>query len=185
MNSYVNTDYMKDKLMNKFRFGNANVPGVYFDEENRRHLNTIRRAYSELALDLSFKNRKAEAREVLQKVDKMMLSGNFPYGMAARGNEHNRLSLIFLEACYRADDKELAAKVMKSVKTDLQQQIRFYNGLTGRKAENMEYDKGNVQNMLRDMDQMDQMYSGKKAPNPESGTPSAADSEAILKQLSQ
>jgi hypothetical protein len=39
--------------------------------------------------------------------------------------------------------------------------------------------------MLRDMDQMDQMYSGKKAPNPESGTPSAADSEAILKQLSQ
>ena len=179
MNSYVNTDYMKDKLMNKFRFGNANVPGVYFDEENRRHLNTIRRAYSELALDLSFKNRKPEAREVLAKVDKMMLQENFPYGMAARGNEHNRLSMIFLEACYRSEDKELAAKVLKSVKTDLQQQVRYYNGLTGRNAENMEYDKSNAQNMLRDLDQMEQMYSGKKPLSPESG----AGVDSMLKGL--
>lgn len=167
VNGFVNTDYMKDKLLNKFRFGNANVPGVYFDEENRRHLNTIRRAYSELALDLASKDRKAEAREVLQKVDKMMLPENFPYGMVSRGNEHNRLSMIFLESCYRADAKELAAKVLKSVKTDLQQQLRYYNALTGWKAENMEYDKNNVQNYLRDLDQMEQMYSGKKPVSPE------------------
>jgi hypothetical protein len=169
MNSYINTDYMKDKLMNKFRYGNVNVPGVYFDEENRRHLNTIRRAYTELALDLSFKNRKEEARQVLEKIDKMTDPGNFPYAMVSRGNEHDRLSMIFLEAAYRSEDKALATKVHDALKKDLQQQLRYYNSLTGKRAENMEYDKGTVQNMLRDLDQMEQMYSGKQPQAPENG----------------
>ncbi|MBN9297614.1 MAG: DUF2723 domain-containing protein [Filimonas sp.] len=168
-NEYVNTEWMKDKLMNKFRFGNANVPGVYFDEENRRHLNTIRRAYSELALDLAGKDRKPEAREVLGRVDKMMLPGNFDYGMTSRSNEHDRLSMIFLEACYRADDKDLAAKVYASVKKDLQQQLTFYNSLSGGKAERMEYEKQNTQNLLRDLDQMSQVYKGQQTKVPETG----------------
>ncbi|MDR6337914.1 hypothetical protein HNQ91_000936 [Filimonas zeae] len=175
-NSYVNTEWMKDKLMNKFRFGNANVPGVYFDEENRRHLNTIRRSYAELALDLSYKNRKEEARAVLAKVDSMMLQENMPYGLASRGNDHNSQSMMFLQAAYRADDAQLAAKVLKSVKTDLQQQLRYYNGLTGMNAENMEYDKGRVQEMLQQLDQLETVF-GKKA-NPLEGGKQVLDSGA-------
>lgn len=163
-NSYVNTEWMKDKLMNKFRFGNANVPGVYFDEENRRHLNTIRRSYAELALDLTSKNRKEEARSVLAKVDSMMLQENMPYGLASRGNDHNSQSMMFLQAAYRAEDAQLAARVLKSVKTDLQQQLRYYNGLTGMNAENMEYDKSRVQEMLQQLDQLEAVF-GKKAAN--------------------
>jgi hypothetical protein len=164
-NSYVNTEWMKDKLMNKFRFGNANVPGVYFDEENRRHLNTIRRSYAELALDLTYKNRKEEARSVLAKADSMMLQENMPYGLASRGNDHNNQSMLFLQAAYRADDAQLAGKVLKSVKTDLQQQLRYYNGLTGLNAENMEYDKNRVQEMLQQLDQLETVFS-KKTPAP-------------------
>lgn len=162
MNSYVNTEWMKDKLMNKFKSGNANVPGVYFDEENRRHLNTIRRSYAELAIDLVYKNRKEEARAALNKVDSMMLQENMPYGLASRGNDHNAQSLLFLQAAYRAEDAQLAAKVGKSVRTDLQQQLRYFNGLTGMKAENMEYDKNKVQEMLQQLDQLEQIL-GKKA----------------------
>jgi hypothetical protein len=167
-NQQVNTDWMEDKLMNKFGFGNANVPGVYFDEENRRHLNTIRSAYAELAFDLSSKGRKEEARKTLEKADKMMLQENFPYGMISRGNMHNRNSMAFLEACYRADDKELAAKVSKSVRTDLQQQLKFYNSLSGNKAEWMAYDKKTTEDYLQALDRMEQMLSGKPA-TPESG----------------
>ena len=105
----------------KWGFGNTNLPGVYFDEENRRHLNTIRSAYAELAADLSQKGRKDEARKALVKVDKMMLEENFPYGLTSRNNDHNKISMGFLEACYRADDQPLAAKVLASVKKDLQQ----------------------------------------------------------------
>ncbi len=164
----VNTDWMTDKLMNKFAFGNANVPGVYFDEENRRHLNTIRTAYAELAFDLSAKGRKEEARKALEKVDKMMLQENFPYGHISRGNMHNRNSMAFLEACYRSDAKDLAPKVLKSVRTDLQQQIKFYNSLSGNKAEWMAYDKKTAEESMSALTQMEQML-GTKATLPEAG----------------
>lgn len=155
----IHTDWMLDKMMNKFTFGNANLQKVYFDEENRRHLNIIRSAYAELALDLTQKNRKEEARQALNKVDKMMLQENFPYGMVGRANQHNRNSLLFLEACYRADAKELANKVATSVKKDLQQQMRFYNTLSGSKAESMADEKRIAENYLKALEQMEQLYS--------------------------
>ena len=38
-NQKVNTSWAYEKLMkNKFTFGNADKKGIYFDEENRRHL---------------------------------------------------------------------------------------------------------------------------------------------------
>jgi hypothetical protein len=163
VNERINTNWMADKLMNKFAFGNANIPGVYFDEENRRHLNTIRGAYSELAIDLAQKGRNEEARRALDKVDKMMLQENFPYGHISRGNMHNRNSLVFLQACYLADHKSLAAKVMGSVKKDLQQQIKFYNSLSESKAEWMAYDRKTADEYLQELNRIDQMNSGKPA----------------------
>ncbi|WP_225321244.1 glycosyltransferase family 117 protein [Rhizosphaericola mali] len=158
----VNTNWMMDKLMNKFGFGNANLPGVYFDEENRRHLNTIRQAYATLGMDLALKNRKEDAKKVLEKADKMMLQENFPYGMVSIGNQHNRLSIMFLQAAVLADDKTLAQKVSSSIKKDLQQQIRYYNSLTGQNAANMDYDKQTAQQMLGWVEQMDQQMAAPK-----------------------
>ncbi len=168
-NSSVNTDWMFDKVMNKFGFGNANVFNVYFDEENRRHLNIIRRADAELAIDLAAQNRKEDARKVLDKTDNMMLQSNFPYGMVSRNNEHNRIAMMFLEACYRAEDKPLATKVAKSVKTDLQQQVKYYNSLTGLDAENMSYDLQQAQTLLQTLDQMDKAYNDQQPSVPERG----------------
>jgi len=158
-NSKVNTNWMLDKLTNKFSFGNADKAGVYFDEENRRHLNGIRSAYAELAIDLASKNRKEEARAVLNKVDKMMLESNFGYGLTSRGNIHNRNSLLFLEACYLAGDKALIQKVSTAVKKDLQQQVNFYNALSGMKADNMVQEKQTAESYLQALGQMQTMYN--------------------------
>lgn len=158
-NSRVNTDWMKERALNVFGTGNADMKGVYFDEENRRHLNTIRSAYAELAIDLASKGRKAEAVQVLEKVDKMMDQENFPYGMTSRGNMHNRNSLMFLEACYMADAKALIQKVTASVKKDLQQQVKYYNSLTGIKAEMMEDEKRMTESYIEGMDRMSTIYN--------------------------
>ncbi|WP_447642160.1 MULTISPECIES: glycosyltransferase family 117 protein [Chitinophagaceae] len=165
----VNTAWMYDKAMNKFAFGSADVPGVYFDEENRRHLNTIRQAYATLGMDLATKGKKDDARKVLEKADKMMLQENFPYGMVSIGNQHNRLSMLFLQAALMADDKTLADKVYNSVKKDLQQQIRYYNALTGQNASNMDYDKQMSMQLLSMMDNMVKQYSEPKNPALEHG----------------
>lgn len=158
-NSKVNTDWMLDKLTNKFSYGNADKAGVYFDEENRRHLNGIRSAYAELAIELASKNRKEDARAVLNKVDKMMLESNFGYGLTSRGNLHNRNSLLFLEACYLAGDKALIQKVSTAVKKDLQQQVNYYNTLSGMKADNMAQEKQTAESYLQALGQMQSMYN--------------------------
>jgi len=158
-NSKVNTNWMLDKLTNKFAFGNADKPGVYFDEENRRHLGGIRSAYAELAIDLAEKNRKEEARVVLNKADKMMHESNFGYGLTSRGNLHNRNSLLFLQACYLAGDQSLVQKVSAAVKKDLTQQVNFYNSLSGMKAENMAQEKQTAEGYLQALTQMQTMYN--------------------------
>ncbi|TXT29406.1 MAG: hypothetical protein FD136_1854, partial [Chitinophagaceae bacterium] len=158
-NSRVNADWMKEKALNVFAAGNANLKGVYFDEENRRHLNSIRSAYADLAIELANTGKKEEARKVLEKVDKMMSEENFAYGMVSRGNMHNRNSLMFLEACYMADAKGLIEKVAAAVKKDLQQQIKYYNTLTGIKAENMEDEKRMAESYVEGMERMKTIYN--------------------------
>lgn len=157
--SQVNTDWMADKLMKKFAAGNADIPGVYFDEANRRQLLSIRGAYAELAMDLVAKGRKEDAKACLKKADKMMLAGNLPYGHISSGNMHNRMSLFFLEACYQADAQDLATKVTNSLKTDLIQQVAFYNNLEGNKAEAMSAEKKTAESLLDTMTKIHAMHN--------------------------
>jgi hypothetical protein len=128
-NGEVNRPWVLDKMLNKFVFGNANKPGVYFDEENRRHLNSIRYAYAKAAINLADNNKKEEAKKLLQKCDQNMLEQNFPYGSVSRYQQHNYFSLQFWIACYKAGDTVLANKVSRAVKKDLQQQMNYYASL--------------------------------------------------------
>ncbi|MFY8165438.1 MAG: DUF2723 domain-containing protein, partial [Sediminibacterium sp.] len=48
----VNTDVAYKNIMTKFTFGNAKNPNVYFDEENRRHLNSMRMTMAQVAQSL-------------------------------------------------------------------------------------------------------------------------------------
>jgi hypothetical protein len=180
-NDAVNGDWAMDKALNKFGFGNADLKGVYYDEENRRHLNTIRQAYGELASYLADRGRKEDARKVLYKIDKGISQENFAYGMTSRYNMHNRVSLLFLDACYRAEAKDLAAKVLASVKKDLQQQIKYYNSLNGRNADNMAEEKRSAENYLQGIEQMELLY-GAKAASLETGKLMGADSNKAKSQ---
>jgi hypothetical protein len=129
-NSAIDTDAAFKNMMNKFTFGNAQNPNVYFDEENRRHLNSIRYSIAQVAFALAVEGKKDSARQLLKKIDLATNEKNFPYGMTSnRGNQHNYFSYVFLQACYAADDKVLAKKVSNSVMKDLKQQIAYYKSL--------------------------------------------------------
>ena len=172
LNSEVNDQWVYDKMMTKFVSGNADKPGVYFDEENRRHLNTIRMAYAAAALDLVQKNKKEEAKKMLNKVDKMMLEENFPYGMVSRGQQHNYVSLLLLQASYASGDTLLAAKISKTLKKDLQQQLSYYATLDDERANNFDYvdpsgrragDKNAAEQFLMRIMSMEQQYKSPAA----------------------
>ncbi|MFM9020207.1 MAG: DUF2723 domain-containing protein, partial [Sediminibacterium sp.] len=153
--SQFNTNWAQDKMMNKFVFGNADKAGVYFDEENRRHLGALRTAYAELALSLADEGRIEEAKKAVQKADKMLNESNFPYGLSNRFNIHNRNSLLFMQACLQAGDTALAKKVSAAMKKDLQQQMQYYESLKGSKREFMEQEIYMAEDLLGRLNQMD------------------------------
>jgi Protein of unknown function (DUF2723) len=126
----VDNDVAYNTVMQKFHYGHAGTPGVYFDEENRRRLNAIKVAHVQIAQSLIEAGRKADARRVLEQYDNNVDAGNFPYGETTNlGNMDNRYSLFFLEDCYAAGDDPLAAKVAASMTKDLQQQLQYYQSL--------------------------------------------------------
>ena len=114
-------------IMDQFAYGNAGTEGVYYDEENRRHLNSIKFTHAQVAMSLAAAGKKDSARKILEHYDQNVLQSNMPYGMTSnRGNLHDYFSFDFLQACYMSGDSTLAKKVSASLKKDLQQQMRYY-----------------------------------------------------------
>jgi len=129
-NSRVDLDVAYNTVMKKFKYGHAGTPGVYFDGDNRRYLNSIKMAHAEIAQALIDAGRKEDARRILEHYDQNVSEDNFPYGFTSYyGNMDDRTSLWFLDDCYAAGDLPLAAKVEASLKKDLLQQMQYYQSL--------------------------------------------------------
>jgi MFS family permease len=130
-----NSDVMFQNLMNKFKTGGANIFGVYFDEENRRHLLSIRSVYGEAAGNLADEGRKADGIKVLEKAEAMISPANLPYAMVSRYNSHNQTALLYLEAAYKAGNMQLADKLKGAIRKDLTDQKRYYEYLKNEKED--------------------------------------------------
>ncbi|HEX5152367.1 MAG TPA: DUF2723 domain-containing protein [Parafilimonas sp.] len=163
-NPSVNTDKMYDLVMDtkKWSYGNAQLKNVYYDEINRSQLLGIRNADLNLAFDLISKNKLAEARNILQHDDKMVLEENLSYGMTSGNNNHNRISLGLLEASYRCGDTKLATKIAASVQKDLLQQRRYYQSLDEDKKASLQYENSANETLLQLLNEINKNYTTKK-----------------------
>ncbi|MEO8569959.1 MAG: DUF2723 domain-containing protein [Ginsengibacter sp.] len=168
-NGEVNRDWAYNVMMNKFVFGNANKPGVYYDEENRRHLNTIRMQYAQVANNLAEHGKKDDAKRMLEKCDKMMLQENFPYGLVSRRQQQDQISGQFLLAAYKAGDTVLAKKVSDALRKDLEQQVTYFNSLDENKQGPLAYENQIVNQLLQQLQQMEQYFKTPIPINPEGG----------------
>jgi Protein of unknown function (DUF2723) len=158
-NGDVNKERVMDVMMNKFVFGGAGKKGVYFDEENRRHLNSIRLAYAQAGMNLADGNRKEDAKKLLHKCDDAMLETNMPYGMASRGQQQNQFSLQMVLAAYKAGDTTLATKIGNAVRKDMEQQVTYYESLPDAKREAMRQEEDRNKQLLMGLMQMQQQFS--------------------------
>jgi len=170
-NSEVNRDWAEKIMMEKFGFGNADKPGVYYDEENRRHLNTIRMQFAQVAISLADNGRKDDAKKMLEKCDKMMLQQNFPYGLVSRRQQQDQISGQFLLAAYKAGDTVLAKKVSESLRKDLEQQVTYFNSLDENKQVSLAYENQIVQQLLQQLQGMEQYFKTNPDLNPETKAP--------------
>jgi hypothetical protein len=131
----MDVDKSKDLLMNQFRSGNADKPGVYFDEENRRHLLSIRAAYIQAAGNLADEGRKQEAVALLDRSETLIHTEALPYAMVSRNNGHNRTTLAYLEAAYKAGHTGLIKKLKDALTKDFNDQLNYYKYLKDKKPE--------------------------------------------------
>ncbi len=159
-NGGVNQDWVVKNMLDKDKFasGNAQTKGVYFDEENRRHLNSIRLAYAQSAGALADAGRKEDAKKLLNRCDSMMNQDNIPYGMAGRYQQHNQISMQMLYASYKAGDTALIAKIEKSLTKDMQQQAAFYQGLPEAKREAMASEEDKNDGLLKGISQIHEEF---------------------------
>jgi Protein of unknown function (DUF2723) len=166
VNGDVNKEKVVDVMMNKFAFGSAEKQGVYFDEENRRHLNSIRLAYGQVSQSLADANRKEDAKKLLNKCDKMMLESNMPYGMASRQQQQNYFSMQMILGAYKAGDTVLANKIGEAVKKDMIQQASYYESLPSNLRDNLKQDEDRNNQLLQNLLQMEATWK-RQLLNPE------------------
>ncbi len=165
-NDHYQGDFTYDVMMNKFKFGNAQRKGVYFDEDNRGHLNSIRRAFAQAALYLADNGDLERARNLLKRCDDNILPSNMPYGMPSRGQIHNQSTYQFLLAAYTAQDTAMTRKIMGALKKDLEQQTAYYQSLNVNQQNILQYDNQVVQQILTNVNQMEQILNAKPAEIP-------------------
>ena len=75
----VNTEVMYDNMLNKFKYGNMNVPGIYIDENTMRMCRTHRMMFSQLAEALYYEGKKDKALEVLDFAEEVLPGYNVNY----------------------------------------------------------------------------------------------------------
>lgn len=132
LNDQVHTRKMYDNLMNKFVYGSVDIPGVYYDEPNRRMLQSLRNAYTKLGVALVKEGKSDKALEVLDRQDSVFLPGNMPYAMTTPGNMHNLWSMEVVYAYYLAGNPKKADEISQQLIRDLEQQMRYYRALPAR-----------------------------------------------------
>jgi len=99
-----NNEVAYNNMMTKFGFGNASTAGVYYDEENRRHLNTLRAAHAQLAMSLVDAGQKDKAHKVLEDLEgqakKENISG-YQFAVIYAGLGEQEKALAELEKAFK------------------------------------------------------------------------------------
>jgi hypothetical protein len=126
----VNVETMYNNLMYKFKFGGADKPDVYFDENGRRTLLSIRRDFATLAMALVAEGKKDSALKVLNYCTKMINPTTLKFGETSGQNSfHNAISMQFAYAYYLAGDNKSADMISDAIVKDCKQQLNYYDSL--------------------------------------------------------
>jgi hypothetical protein len=171
--SNMNLPFTYEALTKRYRLAGAETPGVYFDEENRRHLLHIRSTYAETAGNLADAGKVEEAGKLLDMIDQGMKDVNMPYAMTSRDNQHNQTGLLMLEAAFKANKTALADRIGKALRADLEQQKRYNSYNQEFTGVSTEFDRDGIitEVMLMALNNIEAKY--KKTTPPTPGTPPA------------
>ena len=120
-------------LMNKFKFGGLDKPGLYLDETVMRMCYTHRRLFMQLALRLIQEGKNDKAEKVLAYANKQIPTYNVPV-------DYYGGSLDEARAWALLGKKENALKALRELWKNSEQHINWYVHLEGNRFEGAEMD---------------------------------------------
>ena len=169
LNARIDSEKMYDNLMNKFKFGGIEKPGIYIDENVMRMCYTHRRIFTQLVGQLIKEGKKDKALAALDYAEKMIPSYNVPYDWANGAFQ-------MAEAYYQLGQNEKANKIIDELANKSLEYMVWYLSLTDYQlsiaSENFMYNAGLLDAEVRLMEkyksenlakhyseQLDQLYS--------------------------
>lgn len=115
----IDSEKMYDNLMNKFKFGGIDKPGIYIDENSMRMCYTHRRVFAQLATQLVKEGKKDKALTVLDYAEKMIPVFNVPY-------DFQNGAFQMAESYYQLGQTAKADKMMNALATKAVEYMTWY-----------------------------------------------------------
>ena len=117
------TDKTYDNVMNRYKFGGIDKPGIYLDETVMRMCYTHRRLLAKLAGNLIAEGDTVRAAKVLEKCEKEIPAYNVPHDFQSG-------SLDMVRAYVQLGDYVKAKEVIAALWKNSDQSMTFYNSLS-------------------------------------------------------
>ena len=118
------TEKVYNNVMNRFKWGGLDKPGLYIDETVMRMCYTHRHLLAQLAMQLIAEGQNAKAEKVLRKAEKVLPEYNVPYTFMSGAADMARAYALIGK---KAD----AARILSKVWADAKSYADYYLQLTG------------------------------------------------------
>ena len=118
------TEKVYNNVMNRFKWGGLDKPGLYIDETVMRMCYTHRHLLAQLAMQLIAEGQNAKAEKVLRKAEKVLPEYNVPYTFMSGAADMARAYALIGK---KAD----AARILNRVWADAKSYADYYLQLTG------------------------------------------------------
>ena len=129
------TDFDTEKtyhnVMERFKFGGANTPGIYLDETVMRMCYTHRRLMVKLAQNLAWEDQDEKAAKVLERCEQEFPASNVPH-------DYQGSSIEMAQVYATIGNTEKAKELLQALWDNSDQYMTFYNSLEGAKFKNSE-----------------------------------------------
>ena len=118
----IDSEKMYDNLMNKFKFGGIDKPGIYIDENAMRMCYSHRRIFAQLIGQLLAEGKNDKARAALEYAEKMIPACNVPY-------DWQNGSLQMAEAWYKLGEMEKGDHIAQALADKAVEYMTWYMSL--------------------------------------------------------
>lgn len=122
----VNADKMYENMMNRFTYGNMELPDVYLDETNKRVSYNLRNSFGRLADQLVKEGKNDMAIKALNRCEEIMPESKFAYNYFVFG---------VIEGYFKAGDSIRGMEMINLFADRLDEELKYFRQFKGKQKQ--------------------------------------------------